>query len=86
MALMDSDVTGPVNLGNPVEYTMQELAARIIKKTGSKAGIRIEPLPQDDPKQRRPDIGLANSALGWHPKVLLDNGLDATINHFRAVI
>jgi len=86
MALMESDITGPVNLGNPVEYTMQELAARIIKKTGSKAGIRIEPLPQDDPKQRRPDIGLANSALGWHPKVLLDNGLDATINHFRAVI
>jgi len=86
--LMDSpdDVTGPVNLGNPVEFTIADLANKIAKLTGSAAALRSMPLPIDDPKQRRPDIGLAQKMLGWQPKTMLDDGLLPTIKYFRDVI
>ena len=82
--LMDTpdDFTGPVNLGNPVEMTIRELAERIIALTGSSSKLVFRPLPQDDPVQRRPDISLARKALGWEPKIALDEGLKATIDYF----
>ncbi|WFU12259.1 SDR family oxidoreductase (plasmid) [Rhizobium sp. CB3090] len=76
------DVTGPINLGNPVEFTMLELATLVIELTGSRSKIKYMPLPADDPRQRRPDIGLATSELGWKPKVQLRNGLARTIAYF----
>jgi UDP-glucuronate decarboxylase len=76
------DVTGPVNIGNPAEMTIRELAEEIIRMTGSRSKIETRPLPQDDPVQRRPDITLARSALGWEPKVRLREGLEATIAYF----
>ncbi len=78
-----ADITGPVNVGNPVEVTMLELAERIISLTGSKSRLCYKPLPQDDPKQRQPDISFAKSALKWEPKVSLEDGLKATIDYFR---
>jgi UDP-glucuronate decarboxylase len=78
-----ADITGPVNIGNPVEVTMLELSERIISLTGSKSKLRFNPLPQDDPKQRQPDIAFAKSALDWQPKVSLEDGLKATIEYFR---
>ena len=78
-----ADITGPVNVGNPVEVTMLELAERIISLTGSKSKLCYKPLPQDDPKQRQPDITFAKSALKWQPKVSLEDGLKATIDYFR---
>ncbi|MEQ1517908.1 MAG: UDP-glucuronic acid decarboxylase family protein [Usitatibacteraceae bacterium] len=78
-----ADITGPVNIGNPVEVTMLELAERIISLTGSKSRLCYKPLPQDDPKQRQPDIAFARSALQWEPKVSLEDGLKATIDYFR---
>ena len=78
-----ADITGPVNVGNPVEVTMLELAERIISLTGSKSKLCYKPLPQDDPKQRQPDISFAKSALKWEPKVSLEDGLKATIDYFR---
>ncbi len=86
--LMDTDesVTGPINLGNPTEFTMIELADNILSLTGSKSELVHMPLPQDDPKQRRPDISLANSELSWTPKVALKEGLKETIAYFRTVI
>jgi UDP-glucuronate decarboxylase len=85
--LMNSreDLTGPVNLGNPGEFTIRELAEKIIKLTGSKSKIIFAPLPQDDPTQRQPDITLAKSELGWEPGVTLDEGLKPTIAYFRAL-
>ena len=82
--LMDSpdEVTGPVNIGNPVELTIIQLARAIIELTGSKSELIFEPLPQDDPMQRKPDISLAQSLLGWEPKVGLEAGLAATIDYF----
>ncbi len=82
MASPDS-FTGPVNLGNPAEFTMLELAEIIIALTGSSSPLRHLPLPQDDPKMRLPDISLAKEALQWEPKVAVDEGLRATINYFR---
>jgi UDP-glucuronate decarboxylase len=79
-------LVGPINLGNPNEFTMLELAEKVIAKTGSKSRLRFEPLPQDDPKQRQPDISKATNQLGWVPKVQLDEGLDSTIDYFRNVI
>jgi UDP-glucuronate decarboxylase len=79
-----SDVTGPVNIGNPGEFTMLELAEAVIRLTRSKSKLVFLPLPQDDPKQRRPDISLAKEALGWSPKVELEEGLERTIGYFRA--
>ena len=82
--LMDSDdsVTGPINIGNPGEFTMIELAEKVIAMTGSKSKITHKPLPQDDPKQRRPDITRAKEVLGWAPTVDLDEGLSRTIDYF----
>ena len=80
------DFTGPVNLGNPSEMTILDLATKIVEMTGSSSKIVRKPLPQDDPKQRRPDIDLANSALGWQPSTSLDDGLAATIEYFTELL
>jgi UDP-glucuronate decarboxylase len=81
-----SEFTGPVNIGNPTEFTMLELAELVLKLTKSKSRIVNQPLPQDDPKQRKPDIGLAKAALGWEPNVNLEEGLRETISYFKKVI
>jgi UDP-glucuronate decarboxylase len=75
--------TGPVNLGNPEEFTILALAKKIIAMTGSRSKIVFMPLPSDDPTQRQPDIGLAKQKLGWQPKVTLDEGFKTTIDYFR---
>lgn len=80
------DFTGPVNLGNPGEFTILELAEMIIRLTGSKSRIIFSPLPQDDPIQRQPDISLAKDRLGWEPKLSLEKGLGITIDYFRGII
>lgn len=82
--LMESppDFTGPVNIGNPFEFTMLELAEQVIRLTGSKSQLVFMPLPSDDPKQRQPNISLAKQALGWEPKVQLVDGLKETIAYF----
>jgi len=77
-----SEFTGPVNIGNPTEFTMLELAELVLKLTKSKSKIVNQPLPQDDPKQRKPDIKLAKEALGWEPTVRLEEGLSRTIDFF----
>ena len=77
------DFLGPVNIGNPGEFSMLELAEKVIEKTGSKSKIVFKPLPSDDPKMRRPDITLAKSKLDWEPKVKLDEGLEKTIEYFK---
>jgi UDP-glucuronate decarboxylase len=84
LRLMDSDatVTGPVNLGNPGEFTMLELAQKVLDLTGSKSMIMHLPLPADDPKQRRPDITIARTKLAWEPKVALTEGLARTVDYF----
>ena len=86
--LMDTpdDITGPVNLGNPVERTVKQLAERVLALAGSKSEIIYKPLPVDDPKQRCPDIGLARSLLKWEPTVALDEGLQKTIAYFRKLM
>jgi UDP-glucuronate decarboxylase len=83
--LMESsdDVTGPLNLGNPAEFTIAELAEHVVSLTGSTAGVVHEPLPADDPSRRRPDISAARSILGWEPHVALDEGLAMTVSCFR---
>ena len=88
MSVMNSpdDFTGPVNLGNPGEFTMLELAEKVIAQTKSKSRIVFRPLPQDDPKQRRPDIAKAKTELGWQPSTNLDEGLKLTIDYFRKFI
>ncbi len=78
-------VTGPVNLGNPGEFTMLGLAEKVIAKTKSKSKITFKPLPADDPTQRKPDITLAKEKLGWEPTVALDDGLEKTIAYFRGM-
>lgn len=78
------EVTGPVNLGNPTEFTMLELATKIIELTGSRSALRFLPLPADDPKQRKPDISIATSKLKWEPKIALDEGLSLTIKDFTS--
>lgn len=82
----DSKFTGPINLGNPKEFTMKELASLVIDLTGSKSQLVYEPLPQDDPKQRKPDISLAREVLKWEPGIALIEGLQRTINEFRTRI
>jgi len=79
-------ITGPVNIGNPGEFTMLELAELVLKKIGGKSKLTFIPLPGDDPKQRRPDITLAQKELGWEPTVKLDDGLDPTIEYFRKLL
>ena len=83
MMASPKDITGPVNLGNPGEFTMIELAEKVLSKVGGRSKIVFKPLPQDDPKMRRPDISLAKKTLDWEPKVSLDEGLDEVINYFR---
>jgi UDP-glucuronate decarboxylase len=80
-----SGMTGPVNLGNPHEFTMLELAEKVLKLTGAKVKVVHQPLPSDDPRQRRPDISLAREKLGWEPKIELAEGLAHTITYFRAL-
>jgi len=86
--LMDTPdtFTGPVNLGNPEEISVNDLAKMIIRMTGSKSKIAFKPLPEDDPKQRKPDIGLAKKVLEWEPEVGLEEGLAGTIEYFRQLI
>lgn len=79
----EDDFTGPINLGNPGEFTMLELAQLVLKLTGSKSEIVYCPLPSDDPKQRKPDITLAKSKLGWEPKVCLEDGLKKVVEYFQ---
>lgn len=83
LALLESDLTGPVNIGNPDEFTVAELARIVVELTGSSAEIVNEALPVDDPTQRRPDISLARAELGWEPKVPLREGLAVTAEWFR---
>lgn len=78
--------TGPVNLGNPGEFTMKELAEKVLKLTQSKSKLKYLPLPQDDPRQRKPDIGLAQSKLNWNPQIQLEEGLEKTIKYFQKII
>jgi len=83
MVASRDDFTGPVNLGNPNEFTILELAEKVIKLSGSKSKIAFRPLPQDDPKQRKPNISLAKKELGWTPNIQLEEGLLKTIEYFK---
>jgi UDP-glucuronate decarboxylase len=81
-----AEVTGPINVGNPVEFTMLELAGKVLKKVGGRSRIIFRPLPGDDPRQRQPDITKARAVLGWQPTISLDEGLDPTIAYFRELL
>jgi dTDP-glucose 4,6-dehydratase len=83
LRLMDSDINDPVNIGNPHELTIKQIAETIIRMTGSTSQLVYKPLPEDDPKVRRPDITRARTLLGWEPKVSLEDGLTKTIEYFR---
>ncbi len=76
----------PINLGNPGEFTIEELALEILRQTGSRSKLQFNPLPSDDPKQRKPDITLARSRLNWEPTVPLEEGLKPTIAYFRSLL
>jgi len=80
------DVTGPINIGNPREFTIRELAELIVEMTGAKSRLRFKPLPSDDPKQRQPEISMAKSILKWEPKIELREGLTKTIAYFETVL
>lgn len=82
----DADVTGPINLGNPCEFTMLELAEHVLRLVGGKSKLTFHPLPTDDPKQRQPDITLAKEKLGWQPNVQLDAGLAKTVEYFKKLL
>jgi UDP-glucuronate decarboxylase len=82
----DDSITGPVNDGNPAEFTILELAQKVIERTGSSGRLVMRPLPSDDPRQRQPDIRLARELLGWRATVPLDAGLDRTIDYFRTLL
>jgi dTDP-glucose 4,6-dehydratase len=86
LALLDSDLTGPVNIGNPDEFTVRELADLVLEVTGSSSEVLYEPLPVDDPTQRQPDITLARTALGWEPRTSLREGLERTAAWFRQIL
>ncbi len=87
MAMMDQDgFIGPVNLGNPTEFSMKELAEKVIALTGTKSEITTMPLPQDDPKQRQPDISVAKEKLDWEPTINLEEGLKKTIEYFKSLL
>jgi UDP-glucuronate decarboxylase len=83
---MESDYIYPVNLGNPVEYSVNQIADIIIKKTESDSKIINQKLPSDDPVRRKPDISIARKILNWEPKIELQQGLDKTIEYFRRII
>ena len=80
------DVTGPMNLGNPVEFTMRELANLVLELTGSRSHLEFLPLPIDDPTQRQPDIGYAKAVLGWQPRTQLRDGLARTVDYFESML
>ncbi|MEE8565557.1 MAG: SDR family NAD-dependent epimerase/dehydratase, partial [Candidatus Thermoplasmatota archaeon] len=80
------DFVGPVNLGTPTEFTILELAKKIIKLADSKSKIIYKPLPEDDPKQRQPNINLAKKELKWTPKIQLDEGLKKTVSYFKRIL
>ncbi len=82
----DDDITGPINLGNPGEFTMLELARKVVELTGSKSTIEYRTLPQDDPRQRQPDIRLAQDVLGWSPQIPLEQGIPLTVSYFSRII
>lgn len=86
--LMNSadDITGPINLGNPGEFTIKQLAEAVIELTGAKSKLTHKPLPQDDPRQRKPDISLAKQALDWQPSIALETGLKKTISYFESIV
>ena len=86
LALLESDHVGPVNIGNPTEFTVSELAEIIIEITGSSSEVIHEPLPVDDPTQRRPDISLARSVLGWEPRIPIREGLARTVSYLEAEV
>ncbi len=86
MMRSDDEVTGPINLGNPGEFTIAELAAMVLEQTGSDSGIEYLPLPQDDPVRRQPDITRAKATLGWEPTIPLTDGLARTIEYFRSTL
>jgi UDP-glucuronate decarboxylase len=80
------EVTGPINVGNPVEFTILELAEKVLKNVGGKSKIKFMPLPGDDPRQRKPDITKAQTLLGWQPTITLENGLEPTVAYFRRLL
>ncbi len=82
----ERDFIGPVNIGNPTEFTMLELAEQVIRLTGSRSKLRFQPLPSDDPMQRQPDITQAKGKLNWEPKVALEDGLKETIAYFKSLL
>ena len=86
MMATEGGFTGPVNIGNPGEFTMLELAQLVLKLSGSQSKIIHQPLPADDPKQRQPNIDLAKAKLGWTPKISLEDGLKETIAYFRVLL
>jgi len=86
LMLTSDEITGPINIGNPDEFTILELARKVIQMTGSGSEIVFRPLPQDDPQQRRPDIALANKFLKWEPKIKLEEGLQKTIDYFKQFV
>jgi UDP-glucuronate decarboxylase len=86
MMATPDDFVGPVNIGNPMEVTILELAELVLGIVGGKSKIEFKPLPEDDPQQRQPDIGLARSALAWSPRVALEDGLGETVRYFRGLI
>ncbi len=86
IALLDTDVIGPVNLGNPLEFTVLEIAQRVLEATGSASTIVYDALPTDDPTRRRPDIARAAALLGWSPVVSFETGLARTIEYFRSIV
>jgi UDP-glucuronate decarboxylase len=86
MMASPKEFTGPVNLGNPAEFTMLELAEKVLALVGSKSKLCFRPLPIDDPRQRQPDISLAGDNLEWGPSVSLEDGLNETINYFRVLL
>ena len=86
MKLMNSNFPGPVNIGNPEEYTIRQLAKIIINKINPELKVVYKKLPADDPMQRKPDIGVAQRELGWEPKIKIDEGLNKTINYFKNIL
>ena len=84
--MLDREISTPINLGNPNEFTVRELAEIVLELTNSKSSTVNNPLPQDDPKQRKPDISLANSLLNWNPKIQLREGIEKTIDYFKKIL
>lgn len=84
--MTEKGITGPVNAGNPCEFSMLQLAEEVLKVVGGKSKILLRPLPQDDPKQRKPDISLAKSLTGWQPSVQLNDGLRETVKYFKTLL